>query len=106
MAAKREELLKLAQSPEDRTLLSQLLDKQRQAERYVRPASTAFLDLRQQTLCRQAMQSAAGLWREVLLRRSVGSPSFCRIISKKPASCRKRIGSFGPFVWKSGGKNR
>ena len=63
MAAKREELLKLAQSPEDRTLLSQFLDKQRQAERYVRPASTAFLDLRQQTLCRQAMQAAGvGGW--------------------------------------------
>ncbi len=60
MAARREEILKLAQSPEDRTLLSQLLDKRRQAEQYFRPASTAFLDLRQQALCRQAMQAAGG----------------------------------------------
>ena len=60
MEVKREEILRLAQSPEDRTLLSQLLDKRRQAERYSRPASTAFLDLRQQALCRQALAGAGG----------------------------------------------
>ena len=38
MAARREEILKLAQSPEDRTLLSQLLYNRRQAEQYFRPA--------------------------------------------------------------------
>lgn len=62
MAAKREDILKLAQSPEDRVLLGQLLDKRRQAEHYVQPASTAFLDLRQQALCRQALQGLAGGW--------------------------------------------
>lgn len=60
MAAKREDILKLAQSPEDRVLLGQLLDKKRQAERYFQPASTAFLDLRQQSLCRQALQGTGG----------------------------------------------
>lgn len=62
MAAKREEFLKLAQSPEDRVLLSQLLDKKRQAERTFQPASTAFLDLRQQALCRQALQGLGDGW--------------------------------------------
>ena len=56
MPAKREELLSLAQQPEDRLLISQLWDKMSQAEKYFQPACTPFLDLRQQNLCRTAME--------------------------------------------------
>ena len=56
MPAKREELLSLAQQPEDRLLISQLWDKMSQAEKYFQPSCTSFLDLRQQNLCRTAME--------------------------------------------------
>ena len=56
MPAKREELLSLAQQPEDRLLISQLWDKMSQAEKYFQPVCTPFLDLRQQNLCRTAME--------------------------------------------------
>ena len=56
MPAKREELLSLAQQPEDRLLISQLWDKMSQAEKYFQPACTPFLDLRQQNLYRTAME--------------------------------------------------
>lgn len=58
MGAKRDDILKLAQNGEERLLLSHLLDKQRQAEQYMQPVGTYFLDLHQQNLCRRAMQAA------------------------------------------------
>ena len=58
MAAKRENMLSFAQQPEDRLLISQLWDKMNQAEKYFQPAFTSFLDLRQQALCRTAMEYA------------------------------------------------
>ena len=55
MDTTREGILKLGRDGEERLLLSQLLDKQRQAQRYQQLAATFFLDLHQQALCRQAM---------------------------------------------------
>ena len=55
MDTTREGILKLGKDGEERLLLSQLLDKQRQAQRYQQLAATFFLDLHQQALCRQAM---------------------------------------------------
>lgn len=75
---KREELLKMAQNGEERLLLSHLLDKQRQAEQYMQPVGTYFLDLHQQGLCRRAMQ-AAQVTRYALLGGFEGAERRCAL---------------------------
>lgn len=58
MKTLRENALKPARDEEEKLLVGRLLDKAMQAEKYFKPASSDFLDLREQELCRQAMASA------------------------------------------------